>query len=111
MVELTNGYGEREHHGEAGVDGAGYEIRRKDGGVPAGDLTNREVEAHYGVNGDDQGGCEPGQEDRGRLVSGPVHGRAAPAEGKDAINQLGGLVRRFVTQGGQVRHKSNKPKE
>src|ERR1700722_8188565 len=111
MVELAAGYRESQNHGEAGVDGAGYEIRGKDGGVPPGDLANREIEANHGVNGDDQRRREAGQEDRSGLVSGPMDGGAAPAEGKDAVNQLRSFVGRLIAQGGQVRYKSNKPKE
>ena len=61
-----------QHHGEAGEDGAGDEVGREDGGVPAGQHRGGEVEGHDGVHREHQRRGEAGQQQVGPLVLGPV---------------------------------------
>ena len=49
-VNLANGDSEHQHHGEAGIDGAGDEVGREDGGVPSRNDADGEIEADHSVN-------------------------------------------------------------
>ena len=83
MIELAQRNGEGEDHGEAGIDGAGDEVRREDGGVPAGKYCDCEVKADDGVHGKDERGRETCEEERRGFVAHPVADGAAPAEGAE----------------------------
>ncbi len=50
MKPFARGDGQGHYHGESGIDGAGDEVGREDGGVPAGNHANGEVEADYCVD-------------------------------------------------------------
>ncbi len=54
VIELANRNRQHQHHGEAGVDRAGYEVWREDSGVPARDNADREIEADDSVDGEHQ---------------------------------------------------------
>ena len=56
---------QRQHHREAGEDGAGDEVGREDRGVPAGQLRHREVEGHDGVHREHQRRREAGEDQVG----------------------------------------------
>ena len=45
VIELAQRNGQREYHGEAGVNGAGHKVRRENGGVPTGQHGHGKVEA------------------------------------------------------------------
>ncbi len=78
--------GQRQHHREAGEDGAGDEVRREDRRVPARDDADGEVEADDRVHRDHQRRREAGEQQVRRLVAMPVPRRAAPAHGQHAVD-------------------------
>ena len=43
-------------HGKAGLKGGGHEVKGHDGGVPAGNDANGEIEADDAMDGDDKRG-------------------------------------------------------
>ena len=78
---------ERQHHREAGVNGAGDEVRREQRVVPAGDDRHREVETDHRVDGDDQRRGDAGEQQVGGVEPAPVTGRAAPADRQNAVGR------------------------
>ena len=108
-VEAADGDGEGEHHGEAGVDGAGDEVGREDGGVPAGNHRHREVEAHHRVHREHQWRRQAGENQRGHFVTVPVAGRTAPAERERAVNAGLDLRHRAVAHRRQVGDEADIP--
>ncbi len=108
-VETAQRNRENQHHREAGVDGAGYEVGRKDGRVPAGQLRHREVEADDGVHRHHQRRRETGEQQVGHLVAVPVSGRAAPAHGEQPVDDPPDAAGRAVAQGGEVGDESDEP--
>src|SRR5262245_48303520 len=84
--------GDGQNHGEAGVDGTGDEVRRKNSGMPAGNDGDGEVETHYGVHGENERSCESGEKEIGRLVAMPVPRGTTPAHGQYAVDDLRGLL-------------------
>ena len=85
---LARDHHQRQHHREAGEDGAGDEVGREDRGVPAGELRGREVERHDRVHGEHQRRREAGEDQVRLLVVLPVARRAAPAQREHAVDQL-----------------------
>ena len=108
---LRSGIERRHHHREAREDGAGDEVGREDGGVPAGHDADREVEAHDGVDREHERRREPGEQQVRRLVVVPVRGRAAPAHGAEAVDDLGELALRAVAQRREVGDEADVPEE
>lgn len=88
---------------DPGEDRSDHKVGREDRGVPAGDLANREVEGHHGVDGDDQRRREGREEQVGHLVAVPVRVAATPAQGEDAVCDPADRVRGPVAQGRPVR--------
>ena len=114
VLELVDGAqrdGERQDHGEARVDGAGDEVGREDGRVPARELRHREVEAHHGVHRDDERCGEAGEQEIGGLVAVPVACRAAPAHGEHAVHEAPRAGLRAVAQGCEVGDQPDEPEE
>ena len=79
--------------------------------MPAGHLRDREVEAHDRVHRDDERRREAGQDQVGRLVVGPVPGRAAPAHGEHAVDELDARVLRPVAQRREVGDQPHEPEQ
>ena len=110
-VDLPERNRQREHHREARVDGARDEVRREDRGVPARDDADREVEAHHGVDRENQRRREPREQQVDVLVALPVARRAAPAEREHAVRDLHRLQLRLVAQRREVGDEADVPEE
>ena len=82
------GYKEGEHHGKAGMDGAGHKIGRKDGAVVARYDGKGEIPGDNAVDGDDERCAEAGQQEVGHAVVVPLPVGAGPAEGEEAVYLL-----------------------
>ena len=110
-VNLADGDGQHQHHGEAGIDGASDEVGWENRGVPSGDDANREVKAHDGVDRQDQGRCQSGKQQIHRLVAVPVSGRAAPSERENAVNNFQSRIFGAVAQRRQIGDQADKPEQ
>ena len=110
-VNFADGDGQHQHHGEAGVDGAGDEVGREDGGVPSGDDADGEVEADDGVYGEHQRRGQSGEQQIHGFVAVPVAGGAAPSHAEHAVGNFRVLIVGAVAQSGQVRDEADEPEQ
>ena len=84
VVHLARDHHQGHDHREARENGAGDEVGRKDGRVPAGHHRDREVEGDHGVNRQHQR-CRKTSEDQvGALIVAPRTVRSGPAQGEEA---------------------------
>ena len=103
---------DRQHHREAGINGAGDEIRRENRRVPAGNDGHREVEAHDGVDRKHQRRRQARQQQIRRLVAVPVARRTAPAHRQHAVNiSVVRLADRAIAQRRQVGNQADEPEQ
>src|SRR5271166_135331 len=103
--------GEREHHGETGINRASNEVGRENSGMPAGNDGHREIEAHHGMHGKNQRRGESGKKQIGRLVAVPVACGIAPTHGEYSVDHLLVAALRTIPQGGEVWEQTYKPEE
>ena len=101
---------QRQHHREAGVDGAGDEVGREDRRVPARQHRHREVEAHDRVDRQHERRREAGEQQVRLLVARPVHApsRASPAPACRSTFFSAGCVG-LVAERRQVRNQADEP--
>ena len=78
---------EREHHAEAGEDGARHEIRGEDCRVPAREQRHREVKRDDGVHRKHERRADAGEDQVGHLVVAPVAVGTAPAHREQAVEE------------------------
>lgn len=100
-----------QHHREAGEDGAGDEVRREDGRVPARDVRDGEVERDDGVHGKHERGREARKEQVRHLEVGPLAVTAAPTHGQQAVERLAPPGRGPVADDAEVRDHAHVPEE
>src|ERR1700730_11371277 len=96
VIKLAKWNGDGQHHGEAGINRAGHEVRRENSGVPTRNDGNGEIKAHYGVNGQNQGCGQPSKQQVSRLIAVPVAPGTAPTHGQQSkgflLPTLGGTI-------------------
>ncbi len=108
-VSGANRNRQRQHHREAGIDRAGDEVRREDGGVPPGQHRHREVEADDGVDREHQRRRDAGENQRRDLIPVPVTRRSAPAEREHAEDHLLRLRHRAISHRREVGNQADVP--
>ena len=82
----------------------GDEVRREDGGVPARQQADCEIEADHGVDRNHQRRRQAAQQQVRHLIAGPVFGRSAPAHGEHAEGYFLPLLFGAIAHGGKVGH-------
>ena len=105
------GMSKREHHREPRVDGAGHEVRREDGRVPAGNHRHGEVETDNGVHRNDERRRQAGQQQVGGLVMVPVMRRSAPSHRQRAVDETADARLRPVAQRRQIGYETDEPEQ
>ena len=87
-VRLAQGDGDRQHHGEAGIDCAGDKVGGEDGGVPSRNNSDGKVEADHGVHAENKRGGQSSEKQIRGLIAVPMANGTAPAHGQHAVNEL-----------------------
>ena len=86
---LAGDHHQREHHGEAGEDGAGDEVGREDRRVPAGQLRDGEVDRHDRVHREHQRRRQAGEDQVRHLVVAASAGASRASRGRRSRRRSG----------------------
>src|ERR1700722_9583123 len=111
VIILAKRNGDGQHHREAGINGACHEVRRENSSVPAGNNGNREIKAHHGVYGQNQGCGQPRKQQVRRLIPVPVPRGAAPAHSQQSVSFLFPTDGGAITKGRQIWNEADEPKQ
>ena len=110
VINLAQRDQQRHHHRKAGKDRTGYEVRRKNRRVPAGNNADGKVKTYDRVDRNHQRRCQRGEQHIGGVVTLPMMGGPPPTQGQRAIQIAQPAIFCLIAHRGQIGNQTYKPK-